>query len=332
MTFPKVLFICSPEPDYLQDLTVSGLQKVLGPENVIDYPWNKAYHFPLRKYPRNLGYNGIRISFPSAVRPNLLAIDLVVLGSCKPIAFENYISIANHIPAKVPVVFIDGGDYDFVGGDLERLGNFNLLAKAQQIRPFDLIFKREKITGRDYGKNVLPFPFSFNFRHLPPIVGEIAPKYQVSFWAVESDLIRTKALDLLSGQFDCASNGTTRNQVFSKYKRKGLQYLHELAACKITINLRGVGYDTMRYWEAPAVGSLMISAKPKIEIPNNFIDREEVVFCNDDLSNLIELCNYYLENNQARKKIIAAAYGKLKFYHTDTERARYLLETIGFLV
>ncbi|MBF8251225.1 MAG: hypothetical protein HW382_853, partial [Deltaproteobacteria bacterium] len=34
---PRILFINSDEPDYLQDLTYSGLMKVLGAEDVVDY-------------------------------------------------------------------------------------------------------------------------------------------------------------------------------------------------------------------------------------------------------------------------------------------------------
>jgi hypothetical protein len=52
----KILFINSSSADYVQDLTYSGLVKHLGVENVIDFHWNKKFHVPYKKYPKNLGY------------------------------------------------------------------------------------------------------------------------------------------------------------------------------------------------------------------------------------------------------------------------------------
>lgn len=42
----KVLFINSRSADYVQDLTYSGLVKLLGLKNVVDYRWNQKYHVP----------------------------------------------------------------------------------------------------------------------------------------------------------------------------------------------------------------------------------------------------------------------------------------------
>ena len=60
-------------------------------------------------------------------------------------------------------------------------------------------------------------------------------------------------MELIQDRFDCRANGTTRNQVFKKYKRKGDFYLEELKRARITLNFRGVGWDTLRYWEVPAL-------------------------------------------------------------------------------
>jgi len=42
----RVLYINSHSADYVQDLTYSGLVKVLGLKSVVDYHWNKKYHIP----------------------------------------------------------------------------------------------------------------------------------------------------------------------------------------------------------------------------------------------------------------------------------------------
>ncbi|WP_455206355.1 glycosyltransferase family protein [Kaarinaea lacus] len=321
----KILYINSHSADYVQDLTYSGVVKIFGLKNVIDHRWNQKYHIPYKKYPKNLGY------MPGSLLPSLnrLAVknfDIVLIGSAKVDCFETYLEFIDKIPANIPVVFIDGGDQPEIGKDLTIYGRPELYKEAIAKRPFDLIFKREMLIDQDYGKNVFPLPMSFNMdraRNMPK-----EKKYQVSFWAVESHPIRVQALDLLSSQFDCKVNGTERNQKFSRYKRKGGFYLQELARCKIVLNFRGGGWDTMRYWEVPAVGSFMISQRPKLVIPHNFEHEKHVAFCQDDLSDLIELCKYYLKNDAAREQIAVNGKNHLLQYHTDIKRAEYIIETI----
>ncbi len=324
----KILFLNSHSADYVQDLTYSGLCKVLGNRNVIDYHWNKKFHVPYKKYPKNLGYRKGTL-FPSLVRRPLRNYDMVIVGASKVGAFEAYLEVVDSIPANVPVIFVDGGDRPDIGGDLAVYERPELFDKAMDVRPFDMVFKREYILEKDYGNNVRPFPISFNMDRVPVLPAGY--KYQVSFWAVETDRIRTRALELLEDRFDCRENGTVRNQKFSKYKRKGQYYLQELSQCRIVLNFRGGGWDTMRYWEVPAVGAFMITQKPGILIPNDFVNGKDVVHCSDDLSDLIDLCDYYLEHDGEREAIAKSGHERLLAYHTDEARARYLLEEVSSL-
>lgn len=173
---------------------------------------------------------------------------------------------------------------------------------------------------------MFPLPMSFNLDRLPDI-GPLK-KYDFSFWAVESDPVRSKALEMLENVFDCRENGTYKNQKMSKYKRKGEFYLQELAACKVVLNLRGGGWDTMRYWEVPAVGSFMLSQKPGIVIPDNFENEKEIVFVQDDLSDLLELGEYYLKHEEKRESIAKQGHQKLLACHADTKRVAYIFKKI----
>jgi hypothetical protein len=321
----KILYINSHSADYVQDLTYSGLVKLFGLKNVTDYKWNQKYHIPYKKYPKNLGYIPGSF-FPSLTKLGTKQFDIVFVGSAKVDCFETYLEFMDKIPADVPVVFIDGGDQPVIGKDMTIYGRPELYTKAIAKRPFDLVFKREMLNDQDYGENVFPLPMSFNMDRVRKLPCE--KKYDVSFWAVESHPIRIQALDLLSDQFDCKANGTERNQKFSKYKRKGEFYLEELARCKIVLNFRGGGWDTMRYWEVPAVGSFMISQQPRFVIPNNFEHEKHIVFCQDDLSDLIELCEYYLKNDTAREQIATNGHKHLLQYHTDVKRAEYIINSI----
>lgn len=321
----KLLFINSLSADYVQDLTYAGLVKVLGIKNILDIPWNKKYHIPYKRYPKNLGYKSNSL-FPSLTSRTSFDYDAVFVGSSKVDSFEAYLTLVDKIPPKVPIIFIDGGDQPVIGGDLTVYERPDLYKEAVNKRPFDYIFKREYLIDKEYGPNVFPLPMSFNFDRLPTMPNR--SKYDVSFWAVESHTIRTSALALLENKFDCKSNGTERNQKFSRYKRKGAYYLQELAACKIILNFRGGGWDTLRYWEVPAVKRLMITQRPGILIPNDFIDGKHVIHCKEDLSDLVGLCNYYLKNDAKREEIAQNGSLHLKNYHTDVVRARYILEHI----
>jgi len=152
--------------------------------------------------------------------------------------------------------------------------------------------------------------------------------YDVTCWCVESDPIRTKALSILENLYDCRSNGTTLGQTFKNYKRKGLGYLKELGGSRISCNFRGVGWDTLRYWEIPAVQSLMISQKPQIVIPDNFVNGEHVIFCKDDLSDMTSLIDYYLSHEDEREEMSAAARDYAMKIHTHIQRAEYFLDKI----
>ena len=225
---------------------------------------------------------------------------------------------------------IDGGDFPKLAGDLDRLGGRDIYEKIIAKKPFDLIFKREYVLDEMYPSNVFALPMSFNYDLMPKLSDEY--KYDVAFWAVETAQIRTDALNLLQDRFDCKSNGTVRNQVMKKYKRKGQFYLQEIHAAKIGLNFRGGGWDTVRLWELAAMGCFIISQRLNIEINPPFIDKEEIVYCKDDLSDLVELCEYYLEHDDERERIAKNARAKVEKYHTDVARATKVVDKIKEIV
>ena len=323
----KILYINRPNFDYIQDFIYIGLIEILGKKNVIEYPWNFKYHFNHRPYPKNIGL--VKGNFLNSYfrKIDFDDIDAVIVASCHPFNMQKYLEIMDKIDKNTPRIFLDGGDFPEIAGDLSRLGGEDIYKEIISKHKFDLIFKREYLIDKIYDDNVFSLPLCFDLNNLPS-KKETNFKYDVAFWAVETDPIRTKALEMLEDKFDCKSNGTMKSQVMSKYKRKGTFYLEELQSCKIGLNFRGGGWDTLRYWELSALGCFMISQRPQIEIENNFIDKEEIVYCKDDLSDLIELCKYYLEHEDERKRIGLNAKKKLEKYHTHIARTQFILDKI----
>ena len=325
----KVLYINRPNSDYLQDIIYTGLVKLIGAQNIIEYPWNIRFHLNHRPYPKNLGQ--VKGEFFNSLKAKLSPhdYDIVIVASCHPDTIQYYSQIIKEIPPHVKTIFIDGGDMPEIAGDLSiTKGNGKeLYNELMSYRKFDYIFKREYLLDAQYDKNVYSLPFGFNLDHLPNNLNQ-KYKYDVAFWAVESDPIRTKVLELLEDKYDCKENGTTRNQVMKKYKRKGKFYLEELSACKIGLNFRGGGWDTLRFWEIPALGGFMISQKLNIQIDHNFTDGKNIIYCENDLSNLTELCDYYLTHEEKRINIAHNAKKHIEEFHTDMHRAKKILDTI----
>ncbi|PKN00144.1 MAG: glycosyltransferase family 1 protein [Elusimicrobia bacterium HGW-Elusimicrobia-2] len=252
--------------------------------------------------------------------------DCVIIGSTKRDTFEAYDSIAEKLSKNAKVVYIDGGDEAEVGGDASRLGFAELYGRAFSKRAPDVIFKREYLKNKNYPANVYPLPLAYGGPLIDGAGG--VKKYDVVFWAVDNIPVRAKVLDFCEGKWDCGENGTSRGQTFKKYNRKGIKYLKELAASKVCYNFRGGGWDTLRYWEIPAVGSLMVSGKPGIVIPDDFEHGKHAVFCKDDLSDLEGLTNYYLKRDKERECIAAEGKKHLLKYHLPRHRAEYLLDVI----
>ena len=325
----RILFINSLRFDYLEDLLFAGLTESLGAENVVCYPVNYHYYFSKYDYPKNIGQcRAPRMYFADLFTLNnrlgKFEFDAVVIGSTKEDAFCSYMKIADSLPKGIPIVYIDGGDMPEIGGDAARMNFASLFDEVCKQRRIDLIFKRECLIGKKYPPHVFPLPFAFCPVDFHPRVS--GKRYQVVFWAVESDPIRTKALNLVENKYDCKENGTTTGQVFKSYKRRGKFFLEELASSKIAYNFKGVGWDTLRYWEIPGVSTFMVSGVPRIKIPHNFNDKEHVVFCRDDLSDLLPLTDYYLNHEEEREEIAQNGAAHVNLFHTYIQRARYFLE------
>lgn len=322
----RILFLHSRKFDYGQDLMFSGLWAHLGPGHVFGHPRPWHDFLPTRPYPKNLGYVGLRGLLQRGIAPE--EADLVVVGACKPDVFATYLALQPRIPRDVPVFLLDGGDREEIGGDLARLGAPEAFAQAEARRPFDRIFKREYLKGREYPDRVQPLPFAMNL-HALGSGPQPTKDMDVTFWAMESHPVRKRAFELLRGRFDCDANGTGRAESLKSYRHRGNRYHRALARSRIAISLRGGGWDTLRYWEIPALGPLMVTTPLDIVIPMDFVDRVHVVRCQSDLSDLVDLCEHYLRHEDERERIAAAGRAHLLAHHTNVARARQLLGFVG---
>ena len=89
----------------------------------------------------------------------------------------------------------------------------------------------------------------------------------------------------------------------------GDEYIAQLRRARIVFNRSTRGECNRRVFEAAACGALLFQESTNVEVPALFRDRQECVFYNDD--NLESLLEYYLEHEDERRAIAAAARARV---------------------
>jgi hypothetical protein len=98
-----------------------------------------------------------------------------------------------------------------------------------------------------------------------------------------------------------------------------------LSRSRIGISVRGLGYDTYRYWEIPYAGALLLAEAPRTVIPDNFCDGREAFFT--PIERLAERARELLSTDTGA--VAEAGRRKLLARHTSVERARTVLERLS---
>jgi len=357
----KILFVVDQPQDLVSDPLYIGLVRLLGQEQVVDFPSKSIFHRPEAKrwfLPQvpDLGYSETKIL--DLLRDR--AFDLVCIASHRAECLANVERLAQASPLP-PLVYIDGADDSCIRHDVAR--RF----------PLAVYFKREyrwmsasKI-GRftDYAR-----AFRFDrrlFEKTHPLTMSVVPDaipcypvsvrdIDVSFYGNASHRKRAQAMALLKplahegltvagGIYAAATDkaykleATPLKRLFTKImhpatvsediQRRKLspdEYYHTLARSKVAVSIRGGGFDTLRYWEIVASGTFLLSEAPDILIPNNFAHRKHAVFCRSGLSDLQALIRYYVSHDEERDAIARAGYDHLLKFHTCERRAGQFLE------
>jgi hypothetical protein len=112
--------------------------------------------------------------------------------------------------------------------------------------------------------------------------------------------VRAAAIERLrsDGRFDY-TGGTRRTH--------HTRYLREMARARVCVDLPGQGPFCCRLVEGLAMGCLIVSARHAAEMPVGLRDRVELVYCEEDLSDLADLCAEYAHDESLRAPVEAAA-------------------------
>jgi Glycosyl transferases group 1 len=103
-------------------------------------------------------------------------------------------------------------------------------------------------------------------------------------------------------------------------------FLKEMARSRVCIDLPGqADAISLRLISCLAIGACIVGPRPKNELPAPLIDRVHVAWTRDDQSDLVDLCEYYIENSDAREQMASEARRFFDQYlHADSLAAYYL--------
>lgn len=308
----RLLVILSPAFDPAADVLFDGLCDVLGSECVVDFPFKPslhgAPHGEREDYP---------IVFDRPGRPRGLeeacaelasgAYAAVLFTDMEPAIRPEAVRALRAAAPDLPWIAVDGWD------DCSDLQGFlaEFLGEAPR-----LYCKREFLRCHDYGPRAIPLPMSY-----PACLARSAPaasRTMPFFWAGRAEhglrplilpwLARERGLELADSlpQAD---------------------YARALNTARAGLCLQGFGCDTLRYWELPAHGVLLVAEAPPLVIPGNFRDGEEALFFRD-ARELLDVHDYCAAHPERADSMAAAGHARFLEHHTGAARARQLLSAM----
>jgi hypothetical protein len=133
--------------------------------------------------------------------------------------------------------------------------------------------------------------------------------------------IRAKAVNLLCSQRLFRYEGQWETVRYSRS-------LREIMRSKICIDLPGQGALCFRLVDYLAVGTCIIAYPHSNRLHVPLVPGRHIVYTKPDLSDLVKLCTYYLEHNEARQQMAKNARDYFDKYLNYSQLACYYLHQI----
>jgi Glycosyl transferases group 1 len=112
--------------------------------------------------------------------------------------------------------------------------------------------------------------------------------------------VRSKAIGLLKGQRRVRFYGGDRKVGFAKF-------LKEIARSRVCVDLPGNGPFCFRLVNYFAVGACVVSPPHATTMPVPLVDRHHLIYTKADMSDLVDLCEQYVQDDAAREAIMQNA-------------------------
>jgi SAM-dependent methyltransferase len=313
----RVLMVTRAQPDFGLDVLYDGLTSVLGHSHVTEYPWKASLHGAaaegLTSYPCMFNYPGAAHTAEDILaRAAGGGFDVILYGAFDGSIGTDFLGALAAATPRTPWALVDQRDEPDDGRPDVKRG----LPAVQPVA----YFKRECLECIAWDPTVFPLPFAYPDSLIPEEVN--GARTRAVFWAGNPLAgLRTAYLNHIAATLDLVFR--------EQYTQE--QYRQALLESRIGLNFFGLGFDTVRYWELPAHGCLLMANRLPIRMPHNFVDGVSAVFF-EDLVDLEEKLRYYMAHEAEADAIARAGHAHLLQFHTGAARARQLLGTLAALV
>ena len=312
----KLLFLTHPYPNYVPDLLLHGLRKMLGPA-VVDYPRKDCVYE---------GVLGLGVCPPNQLCPGWFPADSGDVDR-------------EDVPHK-----IRSGFFDCLVCDVRALPQWADAIGASPTRlalvdgedhPFPVNHGAAVLFRREAGcaDGSIPLPMALPeevFNWISAYDGQ-TKRYSLGFLgSTQNDgrreLVETLAAAYPDGLFS-ASVVPSEHNPFPKGRYSRDEYYRELQACRVVLSLPGAGYDTFRFWENAGCNAVHLAQHLPILIPEDFIEGEGILRFRtvDDLRRQLDAA---LMGDERTGEMIAAGRLHLYRHHLTRSRARYFLDRL----
>jgi hypothetical protein len=307
---PRILLINHANSDCGIDVLYDGLCRVLGSDHISEYPWKHFWHGqPLDeeiRHPSPCNHAGEEKSvtqFEDELRSG--HYDLILFSDYLQLNDRNDTERLLAANPDIPIVVADAHD-----------DGSNLLPEILRYMERDSVaayFKREMLQGIRYPERTYPMPLAYSEARIPESLS--TDRSCDLFWAGHRHFgLRRIYLDFLEEKL-----GRSLNTFYTQE-----EYAREMDKSLIGLDIFGLGYDTIRYWELAAHGCMLLAEEKPTVIPHNFVDGKSAAFFRD-LPELEEKLDYYLAHRDEAAEIAAAGHAHFKEHHTASARARQFL-------
>ncbi|MFH1673058.1 MAG: glycosyltransferase [Pseudomonadota bacterium] len=312
----NILFFTHPYPNYVPDLLLHGLRKLLGP-NVVDYP---------RKDCLYEGVLGLGVCPDDQRCPDWFPVDdgridrediqkKVLKGYFRYIICDvRAVNLLQKSFSQLPsgLIFIDGEDIPV------------------KIKPGPYVICRRETDGTDFS---IPLPMALPEELLKWIASydNVSKQYSIGFLGSGSQGERQSIAETLTRIYPDAllqSSAVPSEVKPSPDGRLGRDdYYLNLQRCHIVLSLPGLGYDTFRFWESAACNTVHISKNIPLYIPNDFVNEEHILRFSG-IDELIRIIDRVLDEKVRSEEILKKGREHLINFHLTTKRAMYFLKRV----
>lgn len=311
----KVLFVTHPYPNYVPDLLMHGLRKLLGAD-AVDYPRKACLYegvLGLGICPNSQRCPGwFPDDGPEIDRSEILSkvkngfFDMVVCDWRAASALYNQLG---DWPKKC--VIIDGEDH------------------PQTIKPGPYLVCRRETDGSDYS---IPLPMALPEEIFNWIAryDEMPKRFSVGFLGSSMNDGRQLIAEELSRRYPDAllraSDVPSPDNPAPEGRLSRDLYYQKLQQCQVVLSLAGGGFDTFRFWEHAACNAVHLAPRFPLFIPNDFNETEEMLRFDGTTDDLRRRIDGVLSNQDDFRSTISQGRYKLVNHHLTTHRAAYLLD------